>query len=84
MGAATSTVAGKIGEALSFNGTTTAVTIPNSSTLNITGSSITISAWVKCKGDSLVSPSTGGGGYSDIISKGWGDQYEIGVFNKSR
>ena len=39
-------VAGKIGTACSFGGNQTQITAPNSQSLNITGSAITLSAWV--------------------------------------
>jgi len=42
----TKTAAGEIDSALSFNGSSDYITVPNSSSLNISGFQITISAWV--------------------------------------
>ena len=60
MGRATSTVAGKIGQALKFNGTSSYIESPDSLSLDPT--TITISAWIKVTGK----PSTY---YSPIVAK---------------
>jgi hypothetical protein len=44
---ATANQTGKINKAYSFNGTSSYVSIPNSTSLNIQGNAITLSAWIK-------------------------------------
>lgn len=64
MSTTSSEVAGKIGGALNFNGSTSAVCAPNSSSLDITGP-ITISAWI-------YPTSFGGGNKARIFDKDTG------------
>src|ERR1700729_3106318 len=57
---ATWSTAGKYGDALSFNGTSSLVTIPNSASLQLSGG-MTLEAWVK--------PSTVNANWRDVLYK---------------
>jgi len=64
-------VSGKIGSyALSFNGTSQYVDVPNSSSLQITGN-LTISFWI----NNITSDAN----YNTVVSKGNVNEYEIGI-----
>lgn len=77
--AAPTSVPGKIGKALSFDGSNDILTAPNSSSLQLTGD-MTISMWVKpgstqnTNADMLSKHSTGNAGYG-IESNGTGNTY---------
>ena len=67
---ATWTTAGKFGDALSFNGTSSRVTIPNSSTLQLS-SGMTLEAWVD--------PTTVSSAWRDVIEKGNDEYFMMGT-----
>jgi chitodextrinase len=71
---ATWTSAGKYGAALSFNGTTARVNIPNAASLQLT-TGMTLEAWVK--------PSTVSNKWRDVIYKGNDNYYLEATSNKS-
>ncbi len=60
------TTQGKFGSALTFNGTSTRVTVPNASSLNLTN--MTLEAWVY---------PTASGGWRDVIYRGPNDSYYL-------
>ncbi len=87
MSTSTSPVPGKIGQALSFNNNNY-VKAPNSSSLNITGNSITVSFWAKSAiagaqvgYNGLVTKmyTGGGGGYTIYTGSGGGLYFIIGA-----
>ena len=67
---ATRTTAGKYGSALSFNGTSARVTVPNSSSLQLT-TAMTLEAWVR--------PTTVSAAWRDVIYKGNDNYYLEGT-----
>ena len=71
IGSATWTTSGKYGGALSFNGTSARVTVPDSASLDLT-SAMTLEAWVY--------PTAGGGGWRDLVYKGSDDIYYLEGF----
>jgi fibronectin type 3 domain-containing protein len=71
---ATWTTAGKFGDALSFNGTSSRVTIPNSSSLQL-GAGMTLEAWVD--------PATVSSAYRDVIEKGNDEYFLMGTTDHS-
>ncbi len=72
---ATWSTAGKYGDALSFNGTSALVTIPDSTSLNLT-TGMTLEAWVD--------PSTVTSAWRDVIYKGNDDYYLEATSTKSK
>jgi len=64
-------VVGKIGNALSFNGSSNNVSVNNSANLNFT-TSMSVSAWIKWN----ITPSTGSA-YATIINKNGDNQYRL-------
>ncbi|MGZ4414023.1 MAG: LamG-like jellyroll fold domain-containing protein, partial [Gaiellaceae bacterium] len=65
---------GKYGGALSFNGTSSRVTIPDSASLHLSGA-MTLEAWVK--------PTTVSSAWRDVIEKGNDDYYLMGTSDHS-
>ena len=68
------TTAGKYGNALSFNGTSSRVTIPNSSSLQLS-SGMTLEAWVD--------PATVSSAWRDVIEKGSDEYFLMGTTDHS-
>ena len=66
--------AGKYGGALSFNGTSSRVTVPNSASLQLS-TGMTLEAWV--------SPTTVSSGWRDVIYKGNDNYYLMGTTDQS-
>ena len=66
--------AGKYGGALSFNGTSSRVTVPNSASLQLS-TGMTLEAWVN--------PTTVSSGWRDVIEKGNDDYYLMGTTDHS-
>jgi glucose/arabinose dehydrogenase len=67
LGSATRTTSGRFGSALTFNGTSALVTIPDSSSLDLT-TAMTLEAWVY---------PTASGGWRDVVYKGTNDLYYL-------
>ena len=67
----TTSITGKIHNAYDFNGVNAYIEIPNSSTLNITGS-ITIQAWIKRNSDPILWARR-----ASIVNKGGDNQYRL-------
>ena len=71
---ATWTAAGKYGSALSFNGTSARITVPNSASLQLS-SGMTLEAWVD--------PASVSSGWRDVIYKGNDNYYLMGTTDHS-
>jgi len=85
MSTSTSPVAGKIGQALSFNGSTSVIEGPSSFASTYFGNNFTISAWVKStdtstNGKTIISTYAGfGGNEVDLTFKHSGAHQQIGL-----
>src|SRR3989344_9608377 len=69
---------GKERDALSFDGFNDFVSVPNSSTLNITGSAITISAWVNVAANSSYT------NWGIVSKRGWYSGYRLMINNANK